>query len=224
MLFRSIEKGKPFEPTEHQKKILTDAVAVGNATARAILFQPRLDGVHLYPDSKWMTGFVGGDYQFLADKGLGGRNLDARTLFYYQATVNTPAMVLKMIGKGSQYAYAGTDKNGDYLDGAKNYSLTIPANVPAKDFWSVVVYDPQTRSELQTGQTFPSKNNERDDLIVNDDGSVTLYFGPKAPAGKENNWTQTVPKKGWYTVFRLYGPLEPWFDKAWRPGEIEPIN
>lgn len=219
-----IHKGKPFAPTEGQKKILTDAVAVGNATARAIVFQPRLDGVHYYPDSKWSTAFVGGDYRWLADKGLGGRNLNARTLFFYQATVNTPAMVLKMIGKGSQYAYIATDKNGDYLDGKKNYSLTIPANVPARDFWSVVIYDPQTRSELQTSQPFPSKNNKRDDLIVNEDGSVTLYFGPEPPAGKENNWTQTVPRKGWYALLRLYGPLEPWFDKTWRPGEFEPVN
>lgn len=219
-----IQKGKPFEPTARQQKILTDAVAIGNATARAILFQPQLEGARYYPDSKWGTGFVGGDYQWIADKGLGGRYLDARTLFFYQATVNTPAMVLEMVGKGSQYAYIATDKNGEYLNGAKSYSLTIPANVPAQDFWSVVVYDPQTRSELQTGQPFPSKNNKRDSLVENDDGSVTLYFGPKSPEGKEANWTETVPKKGWYTVLRLYGPLEPWFDKTWRPGEFEPLK
>ncbi|UZE96357.1 DUF1254 domain-containing protein [Alkalimarinus alittae] len=225
-LFASVGvyKGKPFAPTEHQKKILTDAVAIGNATARALVFQPRLEDVHYYPGSKWSTAFVGGDYQWLGDKGQGGRNLDARTLFFYQATVNTPAMVLKMIGRGSQYAYIASDKSGDYLDGGKNYKLTIPANVPAKDFWSVVIYDPQTRSELQTSQPFPSKNNKRDKLIENKDGSVTLYFGPTAPAGKESNWTQTVPKKGWYTLLRLYGPLEPWFDKTWRPGEIELVK
>ena len=219
-----IYKGKPFEPTEREKKILIDAVAVGNATARAILFQPRLEGAYLYPGSKWSTAFVDGNHQWLAGDGVGGRDLDARTSFFFQATVNTPAMVAKMIGKGSQYAYIATDNNGDYLEGGKNYSLRIPANVPAKDFWSVVVYDPQTRSELQTSQPFPSKNNKRDNLIENEDGSVTLYFGPKAPAGKESNWTQTVPKKGWYTVLRLYGPLEPWFDKTWRPGDLELLN
>ncbi|MFG0260928.1 MAG: DUF1214 domain-containing protein, partial [Novipirellula sp. JB048] len=219
-----IHKGKPFAPSEHQKEILTDAVAVGNATARAIVFQPRIEGVYYYPDSKWGTAFIGGDYQWLADEGKGGRNLDARTLFFYQATVNTPAMVLKMIGKGSQYAYITTDKNGDYLDGGKDYTLRIPANVPAKDFWSVVIYDPQTRSELQTSQPFPSKNNQRDNLVENEDGSVTLYFGPKPPPGKENNWIQTVPNKGWYPLLRLYGPQEPWFDKTWRPGEFEPVK
>lgn len=225
-LFASIgiQKGKPFAPDERMKKLLTDAVAIGNATARALLFRPRLDGVKLYPDSAWSTAFVGGSYQWLRDGGEGGRNLDARTLFFYQATVNTPAMVEKMVGAGSQYAYAATDKDGDYLDGAKTYKLHIPANVPAKDFWSVVIYDPQTRSQLQTGQTFPSKNNKRDQLIANADGSVDLYFGPKATDGQEANWIQTVPGKGWYTLLRLYGPLEPWFDKTWRPGEFEGVK
>jgi len=85
----------------------------------------------------------------------------------------------------------------------------------------VVIYDPQTRSELQTGQPFPSKNNEKDDLDYNPDGSVDFYFSPKAPAGKEKNWIQTVPNKGWFAILRLYGPLEPFFDQTWRPGEIE---
>ena len=134
-------------------------------------------------------------------------------------------MVLKMPGIGSQYAYAAKDAAGNYLDGAKNYKMHIPPNVPAKKFWSVVVYDPQTRSELQTGQTYPSKANDRDkDMVKNADGSIDLYYGPKAPAGKEANWTQTVPGKNWFVLFRLYGPLEPWFDKTWRPGEFELVN
>ena len=217
-----IQKGKPFAPDARMKKILTDAVAIGNATARAIAFRPRMDNAYLYPNSAWFAGFVGNcGYQFLYDGGAGGRYLDARTLCFYLATLNTPAMALKMIGVGSQYAFAMTDKDGAYLDGGKNYKLKVPANPPAKDFWSVVVYDPQTRSELQTGQAFPSKNNKRDKLIVNADGSVDLYYGPKAPEGKEANWTQTVPGKGWFVLFRLYGPLEPWFDKTWRPGEFE---
>jgi hypothetical protein len=225
-LFASIgiQKGKPFAPDARMKRILTEAVAIGNATARALVFRPRLEGVRYYPDSAWMEAFVGGDYRWLKDGGMGGRYLDARTLYFYQATVNTPAMVLKMVGKGSQYAYATTDANGDYLDGLKGYKLTIPANPPAKDFWSVVIYDPQTRSELQTGQEFPSRNSKRDALVENADGSVDLWFGPEAPKGREANWIQTVPGKGWYAILRLYGPLEPWFEKSWRPAEIEPLK
>jgi hypothetical protein len=116
------------------------------------------------------------------------------------------------------------DADGEYLDGGKTYRLTLPKGIPAKDFWSLVLYDPQTRSQLQTNQPFPSRNNEKDDFIKNDDGSVTLYFGPKAPKGKENNWIQTVPGKGWFCILRLYGPLESWFDKTWQPGEIELID
>ena len=218
-----IVKGKKFSPDARMKAILEDAVAVGNATARAIMFEPREEGVYLYENSQWFTPFVGGDYRWLIDDGLGGRNLNARTLFFYGATVNTPAMALKMVGKGSQYAYNAKDRSGSYLDGNKSYKLNIPASVPAKDFWSIVVYDPQTRSELQTSQDFPSKNNKKDDLDINKDGSVDLYFGPKAPAGHEKNWIETVPGKGWMVLIRLYGPLEPWFDKTWKPGDFEQI-
>lgn len=224
-LFASIGiiKGRPFAPDARMKGILTEAVAVGNATARSIVFDARIEDTFLYPNSAWITGFVGGSYEWLIDGGLGGRYLDARTLFFYCATVNTPAMALKMVGVGSQYALASKDKDGNYLDGSKSYKLNIPADPPAKDFWSVVVYDPQTRSELQTGQPFPSKNNKRDDLIYNEDGSVDLYYGPQPPTGLEKNWTQTIPGKGWFAILRLYGPLEPWFNKTWKPGEFELI-
>jgi hypothetical protein len=206
------------------KKILTEAIAVGNATARSIVFQPRTQECHFYEGKFWTTGFVGGSHEWLVDGGMGGRNLDARTRFFYGATVNTPAMALKMVGMGSQYAMSAKDKEGNYLEGSKNYKLNIPADPPAKDFWSVVIYDPQTRSELQTSQPFPSKNNKRDDLDYNADGSVDLYYGPNPPAGKEKNWTQTVPGKGWFAILRLYGPLESWFDKTWQPNDIELIK
>jgi hypothetical protein len=219
-----IRKGRKFAPDERMKKILTEAVAVGNATARAISFRGRDPRVALYPNSQWKTLFVGGDYRWLDDGGMGGRNLDARTYFFYVATVNTPAVVAKMVGRGSQYAVATADKAGNPFDGAKTYRLNIPANVPAKDFWSFVLYDPQTRSELQTAQPLPSKNNKREKLVTNADGSVDLYIGPKAPTGKEANWAQSVPGKGWFGIFRLYGPLEPWFDKRWKPGEIEEMK
>jgi len=219
-----IRKGTPFAPDERMKKILTDSVAVGNATARAVSFGNRDPRVAIYPDSQWQSMFGAADYQFLDDNGIGGRNLDARTMFYYGYTVNTPAMVAKIVGRGSQYAMGFADKSGKPFDGAKTYRLKVPANPPAKDFWSVVLYDPQTRSELQTGQPFPSRNSKRDKLIANADGSVDIYFGPKAPDGKEANWIQSVPGKGWFVIFRLYGPLEPWFDKTWRPGEIEEVK
>jgi len=216
-----IEKGKPFEPDDRMKAILKEAAAVGNAAARTITLDNRDPATFYYENSQWKTAFVGGDYRWLRNGGAGGRDQNSRTMFFYFATVNTPAMAAKIVGAGSQYAWAERDSKGRYLDGDKNYTLNIPANVPAKDFWSVVVYDPQTRSQLQTSQPFPSRNNEKDDFIKNDDGSVTLHFGPKAPEGKESNWIQTMSGKGWFCILRLYGPLEPWFDKTWQPGEIE---
>jgi len=151
-------------------------------------------------------------------------NLDARTLYFYISGGVSPAMTLKMVGIGSQYAYAEHDAAGQYLDGAKNYRMHLPPNIPAKDFWSLLVYDPQTRSMLQTDQRFPSCNSQKQGLIINPDTSVDVWFGPKSPHGKEANWIQTIPGKGWFVMLRLYGPLEPWFDKTWQPGEIELID
>jgi hypothetical protein len=219
-----IRKGQKFAPDARMKKILTDSVAVGNATARAISFRNRDSRAPLYPNSQWMAAFVGDDYRWLGGDSVAGRDLNARTGFFYVATVNTPAMAAKMVGKGSQYAFSTADSKGNPFNGAKTYRLNIPKNVPAQDFWSVVLYDPQTRSELQTSQPFPSRNSKRDKFISNADGSIDLYFGPRAPAGKESNWIQTVPGKGWFTIFRLYGPLDAWFDKTWKPGEFEEIK
>ena len=216
-----IQKGKSFDPDEAMRATLIDAAAVANATARATFFNTTDPDNYLYEGSYWKRGFFGGNYEFLLNGVQGVRNLDARTAFFYMATVNTPAMAAKMVGRGAQYAWGDRDSHGDYLDGANNYRLHIPADVPAQNFWSLVVYDPQTRSELQTGQRFPSKNNARGGLTENADGSVDLYFGPQPPADFESNWTQTVAGKGWFSILRLYGPLEPWFDKTWRPGEIE---
>ena len=216
-------KGKPFAPDAHRKKVLEDAIAVANATARTLSFFPRDRRAYLYENSYWITYFVGGDYRWLDGDGKAGRNLDARTMFFYQATVNTPAMAWEIPGAGSSYGGLNQDKNGDIIQGERRYRLHLPPKVPAKDFWSVVVYDPQTRSQLQTGQPFPSKNSKKSKLDYNADGSIDLYFGPEPPEGKENNWIQTVPGKAWFLVLRLYGPLEPWFDTSWRPGDLEPL-
>lgn len=219
-----IVKGEPFAPDTKMQALLVDAAAVANATARSLFFNARDPEAYVYEGRYWKTPFVGGDYAWLRDGGDGGRNLDARSYFFYMATVNTPAMALKMVGKGSQYAVVDRSSDGASLDGSKNYKLNVPAEVPVADFWSFAVYDPQTRSELQTGQPFPSKNGARDHLAVKEDGSIDLYFGPEAPEGHEDNWIQTVDGKMWFGVIRLYGPLEPWFDQTWRPGDIELVG
>src|SRR6516225_6996845 len=111
------------------------------ATSRAIAFRSRDPRSPIYPNSQWRTLFIGGDHRWLDGDGLSGRNQDAQTNYFYMATVNTPAMVASAPGQGSQYALNYADRSGNPFDGAKNYRLNIPANVPAKDFWSVVLYD-----------------------------------------------------------------------------------
>ena len=103
--------------------------------------------------------------------------------------------------------------------GADNKPNWLPAGIPAKDFWSVTVYDPETRSLLQNGQPKPSLSTY-DQPEVNADGFVDIYFGPLPPEGKEKNWIKTLPGKGWFTYFRLYGPLEPFFARTWKPDDI----
>jgi len=217
-----IEKGKPFAPDARMKKILTESAAVGNATVRALLVKPRDKANFYYSDSTWSNPLLVGGYEYLQQPGV--RSLDARTTGFYYYTGSTPAMSMKMIGMGSQYAYTFVDSEGKPLDGAKTYEVHLPPNIPAKNFWSMIVYDNQTRSELQTDQPYPSLGSQKKDLVINPDKSVDVYFGPSAPAGKEANWLQTIPGKGWNPMVRLYGPLEPWFDKTWRPGEVELVK
>ncbi len=160
-------------------------------------------------------------YKFETQPGV--LNMDAQIYYHFIANGNTPSMEKKMVGQGSQYAWAAKDAKGEPLDGSKNYRLHLPPNIPIKNFWSVIVYDNQIRSMLQTDQQFPSISSQQQDLVVNADGSVDIYFGPNPPQQKAN-WIQTVPGKGWNTILRLYSPTEPWFDKTWRPGEIKLVE
>ncbi len=215
-----IAKGKPFQPDERMKKILTEAAAVGDATMRAVMYQWRGRDGYWYPDdpkSHWRLGFLGG-YKF---EDQGARLLNAYSGYLFYATGVTPAMDTRIVGEGSQYMGMMVDSKGDILDGGKSYKLHLPKDIPAKNFWSVIVYDNQTRSMAQTDQQFPSVSSQTKGLKVNADGSVDVYFGPKAPAGEENNWAQTAPGRSWNILLRLYGPEKAFFDKTWRPGEIE---
>jgi len=218
-----IVKGKEFKPDARMINILSDAAEVGAVTVRTLMSRPRDEGYYLFPGKSivWTNPFVGGSHEFLVD---GAILVDARAAFHFYATGITPAMAKKFVGAGSQYAAAYLDKDGNSFDGSKTYKVNVPANVPVKDFWSFTLYDNQTRAMLQTDQQFPGIDMNKEGLIVNKDGSVDIYFGPKAPEGQENNWIQTIIGRGWNMLFRLYGPLDPWFDKEWQIGDPEIVS
>lgn len=235
-----IVKGKPFAPDARMKKILTEAVAVGNAATRTIFMSPRDPSWYYYPDSSWSNLLFQTGYEFetpipqITAEGVkpypatGYRTLDARSYFFYGVTGITPGMAMRLTGVGSQYLLTMADANKQFFDGAKTYKVTLPKDIPETNFWSFTVYDNQTRSMLDTpqrypragSQSFPSPAAEADAK-----GVTTIYFSPTQPEGvKRGNWIQTDPAKGWFTVLRLYSPAEPFFTKTWRPSEIEMVQ
>ena len=170
-------------------------------------------GCLYYPDRQWVNVFPGQDPFFRG-------NLLERTMYFTLAYGMSPGMAVSMVDKGAKYPGVFRDKDGDYLEGGKSYSLHLPPDIPAANFWSMTVYDALTASGLNNGQTFPSLN-QMDKPTQNADGSLDLYFGPTAPAGHEKNWMRTVPGKGYFLLLRLYSPKESFFDKTWKPNDIE---
>jgi hypothetical protein len=219
-LFASIgiKKGQPFAPDARMQKILEDSAAIANASARAVSFRPRNRAVYFYPDRQWYTPFAGGSHEFMDN---GELVLDDRIFFHYFATGITPAMAMSQVGMGSAYAFTAHDAQERYLDGGRTYSITLPVPIPAKNFWSFMVYSSQHRSILETDQKSGGLDSNNPDVKPNEDGSYTVWFGPQTPEGKEGNWVQTLPGKAFCVILRIYGPLQAWFDKSWKPGDLE---
>ena len=200
-----IVKGKPFNPDARMQKILTDAAAVGTASARTLNWRPReSDGFGYYPNSVWTNYLFVGGYDFetppplVTKEGIkpfpptGYRTLNSRTAMFFYATGITPAMIMRLPDIGSQYLGAFVDSDGEYFDGGKTYKVTLPPDIPARAFWSLTVYDNQTRSMLQTPQRYPragSQSYPTPAAVANPDGSTTVYFAPSKPAdAREGNW------------------------------------
>ncbi len=237
-----IVKGKPFNPDARMKKILTDAAAIGTAAARTLNWNDRpSEGGFYYPNSAWFNPLFIGGYNFetpppqVSAEGVitpysptGARTLHVRTAFFFAYTFITPAMIMRLTEIGSQYLVSFVDSKGEYFDGSKTYKVTLPANIPAEKFWSFTVYDNQTRSMLDAPQRYPrpgSQSYPTPAAKASADGSTTIYFAPAKPESvSDGNWIQTDLKKGWFTILRLYSPLEPFFTKEWRPSEIELVK
>ncbi|MGB5809896.1 MAG: DUF1254 domain-containing protein [Polyangiales bacterium] len=235
-----IVKGQPFSPDARMKKILTEALALANATSRTLVIHPRDESWFYYPGSAWWNPLFSSGYQFetpipqITPQGAkpysptGYRQLNARTMFFYGAIGITPAMAMRLTGIGSQYLLANLDADKNYFDGSNTYKVTLPKGIPEKNFWSFTVYDNETRSMLDTPQRFPragSQSFPSPAAKAGGNGSTTIYFAPKQPDGVERgNWIQTTPGKGFFVILRLYSPLEPFFDKTWRPSEVELVE
>jgi hypothetical protein len=235
-----IIKGKPFAPDARMKKILTEALALANATSRSVMMNPREADWYYYPGSAWLNPLFASGYEFetpipmITREGVkpfpptGYRQLNARTWFFYGYTGITPAMAMRLTGIGSQYLVATVDAGKEHFDGGKTYKVTLPKGIPQERFWSFTLYDNMSRSMLDTPQRYPragSQSFPSPAAEANADGSTTVYFGPTQPAGiHRGNWIQTMPGKGWFTILRLYSPLEPFFAKTWRPSEIEVVQ
>ncbi len=228
-----IAKGQDFEPTPRQTQLLDYAARTAFKMSKAVSFDqfPQGEKVKWYDDRQWWGHIRDGGDDFFAAlddfnferKGGHYIDVDAQIHMYTNYYSMSPGMGTSIPGVGAKYLVTAKDADGRFFDGGQTYELTLPADAPAKLFWSVTAYDAITAAGLDNGQPFPSINS-RDDIALNDDGSVTLYFGPQAPEGKSGNWVATVPGKGWFSILRLYGPEEPFFDKSWIPGDFEKIE
>jgi hypothetical protein len=236
-----IVKGRPFAPDERMRRILNEAAAVGTATSRALVFTPRAsEGFAYYDGSAWENNMWVGGYDFetppplVTDEGIkpfpptGVRALHSRIAWFYAYTGVTPAMCMRLTGVGSQYVFAFKDADGNRLDGGRSYRVTLPPDIPAARFWSITLYDTETRSMLQTPQRYPragSQSYPSPAATASDDGSTTVLFSPERPSDTpEGNWIQTTEGKGWFPILRLYSPGPSFFDKSWRPSEIAPLS
>lgn len=217
-----IEKGKPFTPDERMQKILTKAAQMANAQMRVQSFADRRPDRVVWKDRQWeWVGLRSENGNFETPTHL---DIDAREVWFYQAIGASPAMFRRGAGAGSVYWLGTRDKSGVYLDGGKTYKLTIPQPVPGKLFWSVTVYDNETRSQVATDQNKAALRSMFELKDKAGEASVDLYFGPTEPAGKEDVWIKTIPNKGWFTYIRIYGPEEAAFDGDWKPGDFEEVK
>jgi hypothetical protein len=219
-----IERGKAWKPDARTREILGRAAATAYAMSRVLGTAEELGGVsyRVFPDRHWVNPFASGNPFDLTwtRQPAGHRALDTRINYFTNYYSVSPGMVSQVPGAGANYMIANHDSKGALLSGGKSYTLRLPPNVPAKNFWSVTLYDAANSSLLDNGQPFPSMGTQFRPA-ANSDGSFDVYLGPNAPSGKEANWIATVPGKGFFAILRLYGPTEDSFSGKWKPSDFE---
>jgi hypothetical protein len=215
-----IVKGQPFAPNAKARAVLDQAARTATRMGHVGVYTPSplVKAQLWYPDRHYIDPFPG-NATFTSDTFT---YLDSRTAFFTYAYSASPAMAISMDNIGAKYLAEYMDADGDFLDGSRNYVLHIPKDIPVALFWSVTVYDPITGSGLVNGQPFPSLN-AMDKPAQNPDGTTDVYFGPKSP-GTGKNYVATLPGKGFFIILRLYGPKQAFFDKTWKPGDMEKVK
>ena len=214
-----IEKGRPFAPDGRQKALLQQGALVGEAMAKANTYDRRFANVKYREGAHWDHALnLNAD-----DPAEYWGRLDERASWFYEAYSAAADMSPNKPGPTSAYLGAYRDQAGDWLDGGRSYRLRVPSDPPANLFWSVTLYDLDTRSLIRNDQQIADRSS-RMDLRSNRDGSVDIHCGPRAPEGFEANWIPTVPGKGWFAYFRLYEPTETYFDASWPLSDFERVD
>ncbi|GAB3583197.1 DUF1254 domain-containing protein [Leifsonia lichenia] len=212
-----LRKDRPFEPDDNLRAVLTEAAAKANEQLVVAAFADDNPERLVWPDRQWeWVVYAEGDNGYYEKDFL---RLSVRERWFYQATLETPMMFRHSEGAGSIYWLGSRDADGDALEGGSAYELTVPTPVPESQFWSVTLYDLDTRSEIKTEQFKPVLTSLRDDLKPDADGNITLRFGPTAPEDK-TAWLQTNPGTQWFAYFRIYGPQQAAFDGTWKPSDF----
>jgi hypothetical protein len=213
-----IVKGKAFTPDARMRRILEQAATTAIGQMRAQAFDDRRADRIVWADRKWeWIGLRPENADFETASYV---DLDAREVWFYQAVGASPTMFRRKTGHGLLYWLGLRDRQGEYLDGARSYTLIVPQPVPAELCWSVTVYDAETRSQIQTDQgraALRSMFELRDQSGAN---AVELSFGPNPPKAHAEQWIRTIPGRGWFVYFRVYGPEAAAFDGSWKPGDF----
>ncbi|MDG3582831.1 DUF1254 domain-containing protein [Galbibacter pacificus] len=227
-----IKKGKKFSPSAHEKELLDKAAETAWRMAKNISanFDEEKDGIW-WKDRKWVAHAHTKIDDFMhtlldeefRDRETGHVDVNAKAHMYVNHYSISTGMMSSIVGLGAKYGNAYKDSDGNYLMGENTYKITFPPNPPAKLFWSLTLYDAATASGVDAeGQEYPSLNS-MNDLVKNDDGSFTFWVGPKKPDGNVN-WLKTVPGKGWFSLFRFYGPDQAFFDREYKVGDFEKVE
>jgi hypothetical protein len=227
-----IAKGKSFTPNARQKELLDTAALTAWKMAKNIAANYDREEKGIWWEGRqWVAHGKTELDDFMhvvleeefRDRNTRHTDVNAKAHMFINHYSISTGMISSRVGIGAKYAGAYKDSDGNFLVGEHTYKITLPANVPSKLFWSLTAYDATTAAGLKNGQKYPSLGS-RDNPVQNAHGSTTLYFGPKAPEGKEKNWVKTVPGKGWFSLIRLYGPDQAFFDRSWIPGDFVKVK